>query len=56
MSRQLWHAGADLISPRSHPANLSLTLLDHRMPSDLGDPEKAEVVDPELLAGKHQGR
>jgi hypothetical protein len=28
----------------------------HRLRSDLGDPEKAEVVDPQLLAGKHHGR
>jgi hypothetical protein len=37
-------------------SDFSLALLDDCMRSDLGDPEKAEVVDPQLLAGKHQGR
>jgi hypothetical protein len=56
MSRPLWHAGADLIVYDPIQLDFSLALLDHCMRSDLGDPEKAEVVDSQLLAGKHQGR
>jgi hypothetical protein len=44
-----------LVYDRIQP-DFSLALLDHCTRSDLGDPEEAEVVDPQLLAGQHQGR
>jgi hypothetical protein len=35
--------------------DFSFALLDHCMLLDLGDPEKAEVVDPQPLARQHHG-